>query len=95
MKKDYSTLAIILSTVFCACVIGVSFIYLNRFFAFYLACAIISCIAFIGCITCLILRLTKYKEQERPHTVLMAIIMLSTAVSMAILVIGTLTIMFS
>ena len=95
MKKDYSMLAIILSTVFCACAIGINFIYLNRFFAFYLSCAIISSIAFIACIICLVLRLKKYNGQERCHTVLMAISILSTAVSLMIIGIGTITIMFS
>ena len=95
MKKDYSTIAIILGIVFCACCIGISFIYLNKFFAFYLACAIISGIAFIACVICLVLRLKKYNGQERYCTVLMAISMLSTTVSFGIIVIGTLTIIFS
>ena len=95
MKKNYSTLTISLSIVFCACAIGISFIYLNRFFAFYLACAVISSIAFIACALCLGLRLKKYNGQEQYYKVLMAISMLSTAVSLMLIVIGTITIIFS
>lgn len=94
MKQYDSPLMIILSTVFCACGIGISFIYMNRFFAFYLACAIISSIALIACTVCLILRFTKYKGQERCQ-VLTTISVLTISVVLIIIVIGTVTIMFS
>ena len=94
MKKDYSILAILLSTVFCACAIGISFIYLNSFIAFYIASAIISGIATIVCIVCLILRLKKYNGQESCYKKLTIVSMMSTSTVLLLIVIGTLTIMF-
>lgn len=94
MKKDYSILMIALSTVFCACFIGIAIIYWKHFPAFYLACTVIGGIAFVISVVCLVLRMVKRNSEEKFYKRLMYISMISAATTLGIIVIGTLITMF-
>ena len=94
MEKDYSKILLIVSTVFSAFTILLNVLYLSRFHAFYLAGIILGSIALIACVTCLVLRLTKFNGQENIHKILMRIGMFACAVPLLMTGIGTLIIMF-
>ena len=94
MKKDYSILTIALSTVFCACSIGINVIYWKHFPALYLAGIVVGSIAFAISIACLLFRLIKKDKEERYYKILTSISMISSAIALCVPCIGTLIIMF-
>ena len=94
MKKDYSLSAIILSTVFGICTLGINILYLKRCVTLYSVGIAVSALMIAVDIICLVLRIKKQDSEARLCKILMLISMISALIGLAIPVIGTLVLMF-